>query len=82
MFQVWIFFGHLMVTIGSAFAASMLVEAPFIGLEKILIRSLMGTPKSSANGHARVTAETTTPKALTSEDNGDIPERTEPVSHL
>ncbi|XP_054710343.1 nose resistant to fluoxetine protein 6-like [Uloborus diversus] len=34
---VWVYFGHLFVTYGAAFAGSMLVEAPTLALEKILI---------------------------------------------
>ncbi|GBM82866.1 Nose resistant to fluoxetine protein 6 [Araneus ventricosus] len=37
-FGVWMFFGHLMITYGSSFATSMLVEAPFLSLEKLILR--------------------------------------------
>ncbi|KFM57567.1 Nose resistant to fluoxetine protein 6, partial [Stegodyphus mimosarum] len=39
-FAVWIFSGHLLITYGSSFAASMLVEAPFMGLEKLLLKRI------------------------------------------
>ncbi|XP_055932256.1 nose resistant to fluoxetine protein 6-like [Argiope bruennichi] len=39
-FAVWMFFGHLMITYGCSFATSMLVEAPFLSLEKIILRKL------------------------------------------
>lgn len=66
-----------MVTTGSAFAASMLVEAPFINLEKILLRALAGKSKSSTNGHAPVPSGSTTPKSADSDEP-----RIEPISHL
>lgn len=75
-FQVWIFFGHLMITIGSAFCATMLVEAPFIALEKIILRNFVGKESNSANGHAPMSSESTTPKSVSSE------EIRAPVSHL
>ena len=34
--QIYLFFGHLLVTIGLAFVASLLFEAPFIGLERLI----------------------------------------------
>lgn len=37
------FFGHLFVTYGIAFAGSMLIEAPFLTLEKIFLRRENGT---------------------------------------
>lgn len=75
-FQVWIFFGHLMITIGSAFCATMLVEAPFIALEKIILRGFVGKESNAANNHAPMPSESTTPKSIRSD------EIHEPVSHL
>lgn len=81
-FAVWIYFGHLMITIGSAFAASMLVEAPFIGLEKIFLRVIARKPRTTANGHAQMPSGSTTPKSVNSEGSVNRAERIDPVSHL
>lgn len=61
-----------MVTIGSSFAASMLVEAPFIALEKIILRASVGKPAvpAATNGHAPTPSDSTQPKIITSVRNG------------
>lgn len=36
-FAVWVYCGHLLITYATAFAGSMLVEAPFLALEKVIL---------------------------------------------
>ncbi|GFY53416.1 nose resistant to fluoxetine protein 6 [Trichonephila inaurata madagascariensis] len=44
-FAVWMYFGHMLITYGSSFATSMLVETPFLQLEKIVLQKFASTPK-------------------------------------
>ncbi|GFX14129.1 nose resistant to fluoxetine protein 6 [Trichonephila clavipes] len=44
-FAVWMYFGHMLITYGSSFATSMLVETPFLQIEKIVLRKFAPTPK-------------------------------------
>ncbi|GFU16706.1 nose resistant to fluoxetine protein 6 [Nephila pilipes] len=49
-FAVWMYFGHMLITYGASFATSMLVEAPFLQLEKIILRKFAPSPKKELPG--------------------------------
>ncbi|XP_054710310.1 nose resistant to fluoxetine protein 6-like [Uloborus diversus] len=53
-FAIWMFCGHLLVTYGCSFVASMLVEAPFLSLEKLAFKSF--TKEEDVNANRRSTS--------------------------
>lgn len=47
-FAIWMFFGHLMTTYGASFGLSMLIEAPCLELEKLLLQKKESTKNSTS----------------------------------
>lgn len=64
---VWFYFGHLCITYMTAFAGSMLIEAPFMALEKIIF-----PPKKKAETNCVVKQNGILNGSLKTEKNGDI----------
>ncbi|XP_042897471.1 nose resistant to fluoxetine protein 6-like [Parasteatoda tepidariorum] len=67
-FAVWIYFGHLCVTYGTAFAGSMLVESPLMSLEKIFLNR----DSRKRDEEAPVRKNSVLNGTLKTEKNGDI----------
>ncbi|CAL1275765.1 unnamed protein product [Larinioides sclopetarius] len=67
-FAVWIYFGHMCITYSTAFAGTMLVEAPLMSLEKIIFRK----NEKKADQPALIKNRSILKGTLKAEKNGDI----------
>ncbi|GFY53418.1 nose resistant to fluoxetine protein 6 [Trichonephila inaurata madagascariensis] len=67
-FAVWIYFGHMCITYGTAFAGTMLIESPLMSLEKIMF----GKSEKKTEDSSIVKNNSVLKGTLKSEKNGDI----------